>query len=946
LTQGSGVQINEMRDISDLPDPERARKNIESLLSAHPGTRERVDEHYNRIAALFSYSQFLANYSVQYPDALFAALDGINNPLDIHILACELQESLSSCRSVGEGMRAIRRFRKDKQLRITLRDILHIADLPEIMLEMSSLADVILRQSLEFVESFLMQRYGSPENNAFSVIAMGKLGADELNFSSDVDVIFAYRDEGETSGVSSIPGVIMNRVSAFEYYIKLAEELTKFVSSNTEDGFAYRVDLRLRPQGQRGSLALSLRGYEDYYESWGQLWEKAALLRARPVAGDEKLGSDFLSMIEPFIYRKYLDLETIDEIKRMKSQVEQLKSGTFSRDIKRGYGGIREIEFFIQIFQLIYGGKVPALRERSTLKALHRLVQKGLIGYDDLGHLTDNYLFLRTLEHRIQQMNDLQTHSLPVGDVELDILGKKMNFSGRQDFMAGLDKRRKKVREIYDSLFYMRQDNKASTNEEAGNDVMSRIFWDVETPIKQCMSEELSNRGVRDTDRAINHLMQIRNNIYHFQTIRGRRLLEEIVPMFVDKALNSGNPDAALLQLVGFSGLLAASESYLDTIIQRPEAVDALSFVFSHSEYLSKIIMSNPEYMETRLEGQSRRKTLAFSEAELDLLINRKGESSAIRLYRRLEEIRLGILFLNGAIDVVRLMKGISTVAQSVLSVIMRRYGMPFVVVGFGKLGGGEIIFNSDLDLVFVSLGEPRLEDIKDAEVLLKLLMSYTKDGVAYKVDVRLRPDGSKGPLVNSIAGITNYYLKSAQIWELQALLKARPLSGERKAAQNFAKVRKKVLIERVNEISIEDIRHMRERIQRELSRDAVASGLYDIKLGQGGIEELEFAIQYLQLKSCPRNSTILVQNTLDAIGRLAIAGVITQADAFELKEIYIFHRTIETVLRLRSETLLKEGSDTWRSAAQLSGVTEEKLFEALNARRKWVRDFMDKIAD
>jgi len=933
-------------DISNLPDPDRARKNIETLLSGHPGLRRRVDEHYYRIAALFSYSQFLANYSAQYPEPLFSAIDNLDNPPGVSSLVSELNEALGACRSIAEGMKVVRRFRKDKQIGITLRDILHRTGLPEIMLEMSSLADVILRQSLEFVEPFLAQRYGRPEDNAFSIIALGKLGAEELNYSSDVDIVFVYRAEGETSGVSSIPGVTMNRVSAFEYYVKLAEELAKFISSNTEDGFAYRVDLRLRPQGQRGSLALSLRGYEDYYESWGQLWEKAALLRARPVAGDAKLGSDFIATVTPFIYRKYMDHETIDEIKRMKSQVEQLKSGTFSRDIKRGYGGIREIEFFIQIFQLIYGGKVPVLRERSTLKALHRLVQKGLIGYDDLGHLTDNYLFLRTLEHRIQQMNDLQTHSLPSGEAELDVLGRKMGFGGKKDFLAGLEKRRKKVREIYDSLFYVREDSRPLVASGSGSDIMSRIFWDVETPIKQLISEELSRRGVREIDRAINHLMQIRNNIYHFQTIRGRRLLEEIVPRFVDKALSGGNPDAALLQLVGFSGLLAASESYLDTIIHRPEAVDAFTFVFSHSDYLSKIIMSNPEYMESRLEVQGRRKSLAFSEAELGLLIDRKGESSAIRLYRRLEEIRLGILFLNGAINAVQLMKGISTVAQAVLSTIVRRHGMSFIVVGFGKLGGREIIFNSDLDVVFISLVEPKTKDFKDAEVLLKLLMSYTKDGVAYKVDTRLRPDGNKGPLVGSIEGIANYYLKNAQIWELQALLKARPVGGEEKTARYFAEMRKVVLMKRANEISIGDIRHMRARIQRELSRDAAESGIHDIKLGSGGIEELEFTVQYLQLRNCIGSPALLVPGTLDAIGKLADAGIVAQADAAELRGSYIFYRTIETVLRLRSEPLLKEGGDTWRSAAQLSGVEEPRLLDALNQKRGWVRAFMYSISD
>lgn len=931
-----------MKDLSHLPDPDRARKNIGTLISEHPELGSRIDEHYEKIAALFSHTQFLANYSIQYPDSLFGALDRLYEPPEADELVSELNEAFRSGPSLNEGMKIIRRFRKDKQIGITLRDILHISELPDIMHEMSDLADAILNESLRFVESFLEQRYGKPESNALSMISLGKLGARELNYSSDVDIVFVYRDEGETSGVSSIPGITMNRVSAFEYYVKLVEELAKFISSNTEDGFAYRVDLRLRPQGQRGSLALSLRGYEDYYESWGQLWEKAALLRARPVAGNDDLGRDFLKTITPFIYRKYLDHDTIDEIKRMKSQVEQLKSGTFSRDIKRGYGGIREIEFFIQIFQLMYGGKEPTLRERSTLKALHQLVQKGLIGYEDLGHLSGNYLFLRTLEHRIQQMNDLQTHSLPTGENELEVLGRKMGFSGRKDFIAALENRRKKVREIYDSLFHVRGRGKPEA--EGSGDIMSRIFWDLETPIKQPIEEELSKRGVRDIDRAINHLMQIRNNIYHFQTIRGRRLLEDIVPGFVDRALAGGNPDAALLQLVGFSGLLAANESYLEPLVRRPQVVDAYTFIFSHSDYLSRILMSNPEYMESLVESSIKRKSIVFSQREIELLIDRKGESAAVRLYRRLEEIRLGVLFLNGEIDVVRLMKGISIVAQAILMTLTRHHSMALTIAGFGKLGGREIIFNSDLDIVFITLDEPDAKDIKDAENLLKLLMSYTKDGVAYQVDTRLRPDGSKGPLVSSIAGVANYYLKSAQTWELQALLKARPVSGDRKTIRYFTEMRKEVLMKRAHEIAISDIRNMRGRIQRELSKDAPASGIHDIKLGPGGIEELEFAVQYLQLRNCSKSSTLLVQSTLDAVRRLCNIGIISQSDAAALREAYMFYRTIETVLRLRNETVLKEGGDTPGSAARLLGLSEAQMMEVLEQKRKWMVAYMAEL--
>ncbi len=933
-------------DLSHLPDPERAGKNIDTFVTEHPELRTRLEEHFDSIATLFSHSQFLANYCTQYPGSLFNSLENLHTEFDTCNLSAELEEALMSCSSMNEGMKVVRRFRKDKQIIITIKDLTQGSDLTVIMQDMSKLADAILTESLRFVETFLEQRYGRLENNALSLISLGKLGAEELNYSSDVDIIFVYRDEGETSGVSSIAGITMNRVSAFEYYVKLVEEFSRFLSANTEDGFAYRVDLRLRPEGQRGSLALSLKSYEDYYESWGQLWEKAALLRARPVAGDEALGRDFLSAIRPFIYRKYLDIEAIGEIKRMKSQVEQLKPGTFSRDIKRGYGGIREIEFFIQVFQLMYGGKEPILRERSTLKALHRLVQKGLIGYDDMRQLSDSYLFLRTLEHRIQQMNDLQTHSLPSGEKDLEILGRKMGFPGRKEFLADLERRRKKVRSIYDSLFQDKGRTEPSHSESAGEGILSRIFWDVETPIKHSLEEELSKRGVRDIGKAIHYLMQIRSNIYSFQTIRGRRLLEEIVPRFVEGALSGDNPDAALLQLVGFSRLLAASESYLDPIVQRPEMIDSYTFIFSHSDYLSKILMSNPEYMESLVERTMKRKFLAAAKKELSLLIQRTGESAAIRLFRRTEEIRLGMLFLNREINIIPLIKGLSTTAEAVLSTLTAHHSMGLTIAGFGKLGGREIIFNSDLDIVFITLDDPGAKDIKDAENLLKILMSYTKDGVAYKVDTRLRPDGSKGPLVVSIKGIADYYLKSAQTWELQALLKARPVSGDIRTIRYFIEMRKEVLMKRACEITIRDIRHMRERIRRELSKDAASSGIHDIKLGSGGIEELEFAVQYLQLKSCNLIPALIVQGTLDAVRRLGDAGILSPLDATALKETYIFYRTVETVLRLRNETVLKEGSDTVCSAAKLLDISEEKLIEILSLKKKWIGAFMEKIGD
>jgi [glutamine synthetase] adenylyltransferase / [glutamine synthetase]-adenylyl-L-tyrosine phosphorylase len=417
------------------------------------------------------------------------------------------------------------------------------------------------------------------------------------------------------------------------------------------------------------------------------------------------------------------------------------------------------------------------------------------------------------------------------------------------------------------------------------------------------------------------------------------------VPRFAEKAIDGGNPDEALLQLVDFSRLLAARESYLDSIVQRPEIIDNFNFVFSHSDYLSKVLMSNPEYMESLAEITIKAKSLETTLKELELLIERKGESAAIRIFRRLEEIRLGMLLLNREIGAIDLMRGISTVAEAVFCSLQAHHPTRLAVAALGKLGGREIIFNSDLDIVFITHYSPEVSDVRDAENLIKLLMSYTKDGVAYKVDTRLRPDGSKGSLVSSISGITDYYIKNAQPWELQALLKARIVSGERAVVRAFIRMRRMVLQKRAAEITIHDIRNMRERIRRELSRDAIASGHHDIKLGNGGLEELEFAVQYLQLRNCARFPNVAAQGTLDAISRLGRTGVIAEKQTVALKETYVLYRTLETVLRLRSETLLKEGSGTAQSAARLTGHNEEELFRLLKQKRAEVAGFMESLA-
>ncbi len=920
------------------PDPARSLKNLSTFLKENPLRKDELKAYLREISLLFSVSQFLANYSISNPEALFEVLKVLENASDQGGLSSSLTEKLNIANGESHGpgmpfyMKTIREFKAREMLKITLRDVLKKADLVDIMFELSALADVIIENSLELVRSYLSRIYGAPRDDAFSVIALGKLGGEELNFSSDVDLIFVYGTEiGETTGIQTKQGITVNRITNHEYYCKVGEELTRFLSLNTESGFAYRVDLRLRPEGQRGDIALALRGYEMYYESWGRAWERAMLLRARPVAGDRQLGDSFMQMIRPFVYRKYLDFSSIDEIRKLKTRIDS----TFKKgDIKRGYGGIREIEFFAQALQLMYGGREPMLREKSLLKVLHRLLQKALIGQEDYFVLSDNYRFLRTLEHRLQQVNDLQTHTIPSGDAELNALARKMGCADRKAFLADLEKRRLSVRSIYDSLFSAQKEEPLISSA-----LFAEEFSDSE------LKEYLGEVGLKDIDKAVRNIRLIKDSVFTFQTLRGRRLLSEIIPVFADSVLKTNSPDSALNHLQSFSELLGMNESYLEIFRKNRELIDLFTYVFSQSAYLSKLLMTRPQHLEMIGWQRRPRRTLADIKAEIKAAIAEgRSVNDAVRLTKQMEEIRLGLLFLQKKIGIRDVVRGLSKAAEAVLSACIEHISEEInnmAVIGFGKLGGREVTFNSDLDIIFVSSKEVSEADTKAAQRLLRMLISYTRDGIAYNVDTRLRPEGSKGPLVSSVESFRNYYAKAAAFWEFQALLKARPVAGDKEAGMLFMKMAAETLVARGPEVKASDIIRMRERIQRELSKEAEG---YDIKLGPGGIEEIEFGVQYMQLKNCRKDKRLLVQGTLTALERLYAAHIIDGVTRDSLKEAYLFFRRLESFLRLRGEGILRRDADALKNASDYMGIdTVEAFVETLQRYRENTKKTVDR---
>jgi len=899
---------------SNTPDPMSAEKN---LIRFFEGCPEAVDfpPYINETALLFASSQFLSNYCIGNPQELLSAL----KEMDVDITGEALNEKAENellfpeSRDISVMMKAIRLYKKRSLLRITLRDVTGRTDIVSSMYELTRLAEVVISTALDWAMKLNIEKFGEPSDKGLSLISFGKLGGEELNYSSDVDLMAVYKtEEGYTSGVTGPAGVTRNRLSNHEFFCKVVELFSKLLSSNTEDGIAYRVDLRLRPQGQKGELALPLSSYKTYYESWGRTWERMALIRVRLVAGDISLGQAFLQSITPFVWKETIDFTEIEEIRGLKKKIDS----TFTEDdIKRGYGGIREAEFFIQTFLLIYGGQESSLRTHNFLNAIEALQKMGKLPAQDLMTIRDNYLYLRRIEHYLQMKDDLQTHKLPSSETEVSALAKKMGFASGADFISNLRLRRIQVKSMYNSLLGTEEDVQAETLT-----VLERGLSDKE------LGGYLAFRNIRDIDSGIKHMKRIREQITSFKTQGERAALKKVVPEFLEKAFGSESPDRALSGLDSILPILGQKESCLIGIAEQKRLIDIIVKLFSLSPYLTGIFLSGEGYLGRLIEGLPAKKSL--NDLMEELRGNILGKADFLNLleeYKRAEELRLWILFLMGNINVEDLFRYLSHLAEAVIRIIMERLEVKkgLSVIGFGKLGGRELNFGSDLDIIFVT---ETLDRETEAQAVLKSLITYTDRGMLYDVDVRLRPDGTKGSLVKDIEGYRNYYMGKARAWELQALLRARPVAGDMKLGREFLKMASGILMERGPSISKEDVVEMREKIMLELSRES--EGI-DIKLGPGGIEEIEFHIQYLQLHHAKMYPDLLLQNTPSAIKRLGRRNILTSEGKDVLLNAYAYFRKLETFLRVNDINTVAEGSDEITKIAGLfmeHGSTEEFL--------------------
>jgi [glutamine synthetase] adenylyltransferase / [glutamine synthetase]-adenylyl-L-tyrosine phosphorylase len=818
--------------------------------------------------------------------------------------------------------RRLRRFKARAQLRLAARELWAGAPSQEVGREQADLAEAVLRAALPPLEAALRLRHGTPTPEGFSVLGLGKLGGEDLNFSSDVDLVYLYRADGETSGGSegSLPNVA--------YYTRLAEGLTRALSLVTEDGFCFRVDLGLRPEGRAGPAVLSLSAALQYYERAGRTWERAAWVKARGVAGDDSLASALLHGLEPFLWRRSLDFGAVDALRALKAEID-LRGKASADDVKLGPGGIREVEFFAVALQLLHGGKLPPVRVGPTLQALRRLAEAGLLTQRDADALSDGYLFLRRVENRLQMVEEQQTQRLPTGEKDRLRLARTLGLPSAETLEAELKRHRGFIASAFKTLLGQ------TARQEVPDEPLLALAQDAELSDAQ-RHQALQARGFADAEAALRSLERLR------RTLSTAALQEGPGPgipatLLLSECARSPDPDQALFFLAEFLGTLVAPLGYLRLLLHRPAVARKLIGLFGQSAFLSGYFVRNPELLDAlvQAEGANPHKPVAQIAAELGGRLARspmdEERLGAMRRFKNEEVLRIGLGDISSDLDVPEVAAQLSSLADAVLDACLfmaetelrERFGAPrlrdggraaLAVLGLGKLGGGELGYHSDLDLLFVyqgggadeetaggtrgSVGHPEYF-ARLVQRLLSLLTVQLREGRLYQVDARLRPSGNQGTLVVSEVAFREHHEKRAQLWERQALVKARAVAGDaRFGAALLAQVVEPLVYDRALPAgAVEEIRRLRQRMEVEVAGET--AGELDPKAGHGGLVDVEFATQYLQLLHGGRLPAVRGPNTLQALEALRAAGVLAQEDARTLRTGYLFHRRVENRLRL-----------------------------------------------
>jgi glutamate-ammonia-ligase adenylyltransferase len=826
--------------------------------------------------------------------------------------ADQMRAVLAAAGVVDEAglQRALRTLRKRVMLRLIVRDLGGLAPLDEVMTGVSALADVAVTFAADCLEKWLAESFGEPVGEEsglkqrLHVVGMGKLGGRELNVSSDIDLIFVYPEEGETRSKRSL--------SNHEFFARVGQRLVAALDEMTADGFVFRVDVRLRPWGDSGPLVCGFPTLENYFFGHGREWERYAWIKGRLMRGDR--GADLEQLVQPFVYRRHLDYSAFESLRDLHRQVRhEVERRDILDNIKLGPGGIREIEFIAQLFQLVRGGRDNALRERPTLAILPLLADRRLLSAAAVDELTTAYVFLRNLEHRLQYLDDEQTQTLPASAADRALIADSMGCSDYRRLGAQLERHRTNVTRHFEGIFA------ASTGEDEEHPLAA--LW-LEGGEPSASAAQLGELGFHSPRHLLERIATFRASSRVQQMPEtSRQRMKQLVPQAIAAAARQREPDAACERLLQLLESISRREVYLALLLQYPHALDLAARIVGASPWVADYLARYPILLDELLDARTLYappewpRLAELLRAQLDAESGDiERQMDLLRHFKHSQSLRLIAQDLAGEMPVEQLADHLTDLADIILSEVLRvvwaglrgrHCDTPhFAVIAYGKLGGKELGYASDLDVIFL-YRDPAAEAMENyvrlAQRLNNWLTSMTPAGVLYETDLRLRPDGTAGLLVSSIDGFADYQRGHAWVWEHQALTRARFAAGDREIGADFESLRKEILCRQRNLAGLRsEVVAMRQTMHEG---HANASGLFDLKHDPGGLVDVEFIVQYLVLGYSSEHAELTGNIGNLALLKLAARiGLIPEDEALAAHQAYRRFRQLQHALRLQGE--------------------------------------------
>ncbi|HPQ94153.1 MAG: bifunctional [glutamate--ammonia ligase]-adenylyl-L-tyrosine phosphorylase/[glutamate--ammonia-ligase] adenylyltransferase [Thiothrix sp.] len=918
-----------------------------------------TSEQQALVATVLSFSPYLERQLEKHPEQLPTLL--VSATRRTEALLSNIGDEITTVADENTLMRTVRLIRHRETVRIAWRDLAGMAALEETMLEVSTLADALTGAVLDWWYRDLCTRHGTPRNpngaaQHLLVLGMGKLGGRELNFSSDIDLIFAYPENGETDGRRALDNQT--------FFTRLGQKLINTLGKITADGFAYRVDMRLRPFGDVGALALSFDAMEHYYQTHGREWERYAMIKARVMTGPAAEAAELMQRLRPFIYRRYLDFGAVEQLRDMKLMIDREASRKGkAQDVKLGAGGIREVEFSAQVFQLIRGGRLPDLRQTSLLTTLQALVKHELLTARDAEQLRDGYFFLRQCENRLQMWNDEQTHSLPADTIQQSALARAMGFADWEAFLKVLDQKRQAVNTVFRRVFVVENGEEPAKTPE-------RQLWEQLLDEQQGLTL-LEKSGFSPPEDSLSVLNKLRTGrLYQSLTELARERLNRLMPRLIRACAKQESPGLALARSLQVLQSIARRSGYIAMLADNEAALLQFVKLVHASTWITAQLTQYPILLDNLLDIRHLYQPL--NRQELDTALKQEminidpldtGQvMERLRQFKLTQVLRVAAADITGMLPLMVVSDQLTWIAEVILeqavahawSLLTAKHGQPryekdgqpcvagLAVVGYGKLGGIELGYSSDLDIVFLhdSEGSQQMTDgprvlenpvffARLAQKIIHILTTFTHDGRLYETDTRLRPSGSSGLMVSSLEAFAHYQHENAWVWEHQALLRARAITGNPTLKQRFETVRHEILClpRKLVDLAAE-VSNMRKKMWEALGSKEDA--IFIIKKDPGGITDIEFMVQYLILAHAHDHPDLVRwSDNIRQLESLKQNGILSTDKADHLAHIYRLMRNQVHALALQEQ----------KSVVENEALDSERAF----VRSCWEAVFPDK---